>query len=108
MPRTRPTCLLVLSLTLVACGGDTKSAGAAEGAPAKATPEDCQKAYEHLADLKLAKSPTDFTKEELLAIDKGNIETCQKSGTKAEVECLMAIQAHDMMAIADCHGVKKK
>lgn len=56
----------------------------------------------------MKKSPGDFTKEQLLEIDKGNLEQCAKHGTKAEVECLLAIADHDMMKIADCHGVKKK
>jgi hypothetical protein len=100
---------LSLTLLLLACDDSSKDTKAdATKEPPKATAEDCQKAYEHLADLKLKKDPGDFTKEKLLELDKGNIETCTKKGSKAEVDCLLAIKEHDMMAIADCHGVDKK
>jgi hypothetical protein len=102
---------IALCITLFAFLGcddkkDTK-ADEAKGPP-PATAEDCQKAYEHLADLKLKKDPGDFTKEKLLELDKGNIESCTKKGSKAQVDCLLAIKEHDMMAIADCSGVDKK
>lgn len=100
---------LLLLLLLVAPGCDDKADAKADDAKAapKATAEDCKKAYEHLADLKVKKS-ADFTKQELLDLDKGNIEQCTKRGSKEEVDCLLAIAEHDMMKIADCHGVKKK
>lgn len=60
------------------------------------------------AELKVAKDPGDFTKEQLVDLDKGNIEQCTKKGSKPFVDCLMAINTHDMMAIADCSSGDKK
>jgi hypothetical protein len=105
---TQRIALLLLFVGSVACddkGKDTKAEDA-KAAP-QATAEDCQKAYEHLVDLKLKKDPDSFKREELLDLEKGNIEQCTKRGNKDEVDCLLAIKEHDMMTIADCHGVKK-
>jgi hypothetical protein len=108
IPAMKHAIVFTLALTFLGCDdkpAETKSDAKAE---AKATAEDCKKAYEHLADLKVAKDPGDFTKEQLVDLDKGNIEQCTKKGSKPFVDCLLAIKAHDMMAIADCSDADKK
>jgi len=94
---------LVSIAFVVACGGDKK----ADDKPAdngKATADQCQKAYEHLADLHVKKSGG--TAADALALDKGNIESCPKMITTKGIECMNAMTEWDMMKWGDCVKLK--
>jgi len=83
-------CLVTFSLA-TACSKKAGDAGPTNDDPKRrATPEECQKAYEHLAELR---ADNDMSKDDVLKTERGNIESCPQTQTKKSIDCLRAINA---------------
>ena len=107
MTKLLAICLVTFSL-VAACSKKAGDATASSDDPTrKATPEECQHAYEHLADLKSADGK--MSKADLMQIEKGNIEHCPHMATKASIDCLLAINAPaDKVVAAEMDCATKK
>jgi hypothetical protein len=94
----------LISIALFAGCGNKKDGGGGDDPSRKATADECQKAYDHVADIEAADGK--MSKDELVKLAQGYIEHCPKMTTKAGIDCLMALQKHDIMAEADCSRKK--